>query len=366
MTSKRKSNLELLRIVAMLLIIEHHYVVNSGITDFYDYSNISANMIFLQLWGAWGKTAINCFVLISGYFMCTSQLTYTRYLKIYFTAKMYKIVVFVALAVMGYQEVSVRSILQLLFCYLLGAGEGFTGSFLVFYLFIPFYNSYLNVLTKSQLKMLNTFLLFFQVIVPTFLFNEGIFEPIVWYMTLYFVAAYIRLYPEAWMKNNRLCGGGLLLTLLMSCLSIIVVDYIGTDYGFGSYYHMMGGSSKLFAFLVGMFAFLFFMNLKMENSKIINKIAATTFGVLCIHASSDAMRTFLWEDLLNVSAHYYSSFWGLVVHALLSAVGVFAVCSIIDMCKIRYIETPIFVWINSNRERIEKYVRKKTVGLRVE
>lgn len=55
----RNSNLELLRIVAMISIIAHHYVVNSGITDQFDYTNITANMVFLQIWGMWGKTAIN-------------------------------------------------------------------------------------------------------------------------------------------------------------------------------------------------------------------------------------------------------------------------------------------------------------------
>ena len=30
---KRSSNIELLRIIAMYLIIAHHYVVNSGLTD---------------------------------------------------------------------------------------------------------------------------------------------------------------------------------------------------------------------------------------------------------------------------------------------------------------------------------------------
>lgn len=66
---KRSSNLELLRIIAMVAIVSHHYVVNSGITNHFDYANITPNMIFLQLWGMWGKTAINIFVMITGYFM---------------------------------------------------------------------------------------------------------------------------------------------------------------------------------------------------------------------------------------------------------------------------------------------------------
>ena len=72
---QRSSNLELLRIVSMFAIVAHHFVVNSGVTANFDFNKITANMVFLQLFGMWGKTAINSFVMISGYFMCTSYLT---------------------------------------------------------------------------------------------------------------------------------------------------------------------------------------------------------------------------------------------------------------------------------------------------
>ncbi len=66
----RSSNLELFRIITMLLIIAHHYVVNSGLTEILYVNPLSSKSIFLFLFGAWGKTGINCFVLITGYFMC--------------------------------------------------------------------------------------------------------------------------------------------------------------------------------------------------------------------------------------------------------------------------------------------------------
>ena len=61
----RRSNLELFRIISMLFILAHHYVVHSGflssgpIVD----NPLSLHSQFLLLFGAWGKTGINCFVL---------------------------------------------------------------------------------------------------------------------------------------------------------------------------------------------------------------------------------------------------------------------------------------------------------------
>ena len=79
---RRDSNLELFRIITMMLIVAHHYVVNSGLTSLI-YENLSKpNSIFLLLFGAWGKTGINCFVLITGYFMCQSNITCRKFIKL--------------------------------------------------------------------------------------------------------------------------------------------------------------------------------------------------------------------------------------------------------------------------------------------
>ena len=46
-TNIRKSNIELLRIIGMLMIIAHHYVVNSGIMDAFEVGSTSTNYVFL-------------------------------------------------------------------------------------------------------------------------------------------------------------------------------------------------------------------------------------------------------------------------------------------------------------------------------
>ena len=68
----RSSNIELFRILSMLMIVAHHYVVNSGLMNCIDaQSTLRFQDYFLLLFGWGGKTGINCFVLITGCFMCT-------------------------------------------------------------------------------------------------------------------------------------------------------------------------------------------------------------------------------------------------------------------------------------------------------
>lgn len=73
----------------MLLIIAHHYVVNSGLTTPIYTGIRSAHSIFLLLFGAWGKTGINCFVSITGYFMCKTRISAKKFAKLVFLVMFY-------------------------------------------------------------------------------------------------------------------------------------------------------------------------------------------------------------------------------------------------------------------------------------
>ena len=55
----------------MLVIISHHYVVNSGLTTLIGGHEYTFKDIYYLLFGFGGKIAINIFILITGYFMCT-------------------------------------------------------------------------------------------------------------------------------------------------------------------------------------------------------------------------------------------------------------------------------------------------------
>lgn len=342
----------------MLAIIAHHSVVNSGIADNYDFSNITANMVFLQLWGMCGKTAINVFVMITGYFMCTSKLTWKRFLKMWMEAKFYKIIFFIIFLCAGYEVVNVKSIFKLLFGYIYGINGGFVSSFLVFYLFIPFLNVLIERLDKEGLKKLIALLLGVFTIAATFFFNSSVFHYVFWYITLYFVAAYIRLYPNRLTESKKFAGKVLLFTVILAYISVFVVDFVGVKLGFTDAYYMVSDSSKLFAFVIGVSAFCFFKNLSVRNSKFINTIASTTFGVLLIHANSDAMRQWLWKDFLNLPSFYSVPFLELVIKYVIIMICVFVVCSLIDLIRIRFIENPVFNFINEKTENIEGFFNK--------
>lgn len=79
------------------MIVAHHFVVNSGLTlpEGPMMSNpTDVNTLFLWLFGMWGKTGINCFLFITGYFMCKSNISLKKFVKLMLWIYLYKIVIF--------------------------------------------------------------------------------------------------------------------------------------------------------------------------------------------------------------------------------------------------------------------------------
>ena len=92
---------------------------------------------------------------------------------------------------------------------------------------------------------------------------------------------------------------------------------------------------------------MYFKNLGIQYSKIINTIAASTFGVLLIHAHSDEMRQWLWKDFIDVKSHYVIDNYAL--YSIFVVLTIFSVCTIIDYIRIHTIEKYTF-------RKIDKYL----------
>lgn len=341
----RNSSVELFRIISMLIIIAHHYVVNSGLLEVINESNhLEENDIFLLLFGWGGKTGINYFILVTGYYMCTSKITLKKYIKLLSERYFYAIVFFFIFLVTGYMTFSIKDFLKVLIPFF-NISDGFVSCFLLFYLLIPFLNKLIKVLNEKEHAILLLILLFIYTILPSFMKATVTFNYVTWFCVLYFIASFLRLYSKKWMENTRLWAALTIISLLLSWTSVVLFAYIGkiiknTEIT----YFLVSDSNKVLALTTGITAFMLFKNIKLKQHKWINLIASSTFGVLLIHANSDAMRQWLWKDMLQNVTFYNSSY--LILHAIISVLVVFVVCTIIDQIRIKLIENPMMrlIW----------------------
>lgn len=339
----------------MLLIIAHHYVVNSGLSDVIFENPTSGRSLFLLLFGAWGKTGINCFVLITGYFMCTSQITAKKFLKLIFEIEFYNIIIYTSFILTGYEPFSIKSLFLTIVPF--AKIEGFTNCYLVFFLFIPFLNiliSHMNEKTHLRLILISVSILTIWGTIPKFYVPNNY---VMWFPVLYFISSYIRLYPKKVFFDVKIWGIITLALLTISALSVIAMTYLSQyagKTGFRYPYWFISDSNKIFAVVLSVSSFMFFKNLNLKYNRFINTVAASTFGVLMIHANSDAMRQWLWKDTFNNVGMYGSPYF--ILHAVGSVLTVYIVCTVIDYLRIYFLEKPFLRLYDRNYDRLSKIV----------
>lgn len=342
-----RSNLELFRILTMLVIIAHHYVVNSGLLPLVGSSGgITRNDIFLLLFSWGGKTRINCFLLITGYFMCTSEIRWGKYLKLVGQVYFYCGILTVFFICIGYVPPTFEGFLSGTFP-AMPVSDAFGPAFLLFYPFIPFLNILLKAMTEKQHTLLLGLCLLIYTVLPSFFNTYVQFNYITWFIILYLLAAHLRLHPRKQYENTAVWGAAMLSSIFLSSTSVLLIAY-GNSRGRWNHspYFFVADCNKILAVVTAVCAFLFFKNLKVPQSRWINACAASTFGVLLIHANSNTMRQWLWEDMLGNSRYYSSD--RLVIHGICSVIGVFVVCTILDRVRILLLERPVEKYRKTN------------------
>ncbi len=355
---QRNTNLELFRIIAMLGIIAGHYVVNSGLYQCITEDPLSVRSMLLLIFGAWGKTGINCFVLITGYFMCQSTLTAKKYFKLLLEVIFYRFAVNAIFWITGYQQLNFETLFRLV--PISKIADGFTPTYLVFMLTIPFINVLVKNLTQKQhayLMLLMSYIyIFFETFKPIFTVKMNYVS---WFFVLYLFASYVRLYPCKLFESTKFWGRAMLVCLGISITSVVAGQWAAT-----TFLHRNGGlyfltdSNALLAFATGFSSFMFFKNVKIPYNRFINAVASTCFGVLLIHANSDTMRQWLWKDVLN-NVGAFDKAW-LPLHAISSVLMVFTIGAAIDYLRILFLEKPLFkIWDKHWPKVVEKYKKKE-------
>lgn len=336
---ERDSNIELYRIIVMLAIVAHHFVVNSGLLEVMYENPTDIRTSYLWLLGMWGKTGINCFVLITGWFMCTSRITLRKFLKLFLEIVFYNIVIGSIFYVSGYQDFSWGGLLRMIWP-VWKVSDGFISCYLLFFLFIPFLNILIGNMTRKQHLLLLMLCLGIYTGLGSMPFCKVSINYVTWFIVLYILGSFISIYPAEIYERRSFWGWMTVCSTILSMVSVFVISRISINHT----YFFVADSYKILAVVVAICSFFWFKNLDIKQSKVINTIASSTFGVLLIHANSDTMRRWLWRDVLDNVGQYDADFLHLVLTSCGSIVGVFAVCVVLDQVRIHLIETPFFRW----------------------
>ena len=269
---KRESNIELLRIVLMLMIIVHHMIVH-GLQS----NDLSKNRVYITL-NVFSVIAVNCFVFISGYYGIKFKIK--TLVSFIIQAIFYSVVTYLIYHVFISAENYSTSELIHSFFPVTYAKWWFLNAFLAVYILSPFINKGIDCLNSYQSAIIVLILVYlnssYSVIGYSFYSGDG--HSFFTLLSIYIIARFCGKYIKEINKSLILYIATYILTLALFYI-LFTIDYIDTAIRLISY-------GCPLVILGAIFFFYTFRKIKIQ-SHIINKIAPLCFGVYLIHDTTD-------------------------------------------------------------------------------
>ncbi len=327
----RQSNIELLRIVAMIIIIAHHFAVHGD----FEFSNnaITINRLWIQFIEMGGKIGVNIFVLISGYFLISSKsIKLSKIVKLWLQIFTYSIGIFLIFVLAGIAPFQIKMLIKSFFPITFSLWW-FASTYFVLYLLSPYLNKLLLSLDKIQYQKMLLLIFIIWCLIPTFTGQPFQSNNLLWFMFLYAIAGYIKIYSININSNIYIYIFGL---VIIAFLSVIVFDYLGMIYPiFAKHATFFYGMQRLPILLIPIMMFIGFSKINLGYKPIINIISSATFGVYLIH-DNPLVRPFLWETVFRNATFSESPF--LIPYSLLVIFIVFICCTAIELLRIYLLE----------------------------
>lgn len=270
----RDSNIELLRIVAMLLVMIVHasFLSLSPPTQADAQGDLPA-AFFRCLSQSLSIICVDVFVLISGWFAIKVKLR--RITEFVFQAYFFGMLMYVVAVLRGMDAMSATGLGRVL----LSNDMWFVRSYLVLYIFAPVLNAFVE---RSGRGGLGKFLVAFFVIqtlhgcVTGSSWFAGGYSPLS-FMGLYMLGRYVRLYPCKLTQMSRTSDLAVYLCLAVGLAAVMVLSIRAGHEAWQLYLF----SSPL-VILESLYFFLFFTKVRF-HSRAVNWVAVSSFAVYLFH-----------------------------------------------------------------------------------
>lgn len=309
----RDLNIELLRIVSMMMIIILHYIQHSEIL--YVTKN-QTNYVIIQFIQIMCRVSVNCFWFISGYYLVKAKFKTERALNLWGKVLFYSITLLIInFLITGKWQKVQKAILPVY-----SKEYWFITAYISIYMLLPVINKLLNSLTQKQFRyLLIVYYVFAIIFVPSnFLLISFL---------LFSIGAYIRLYKNDYVGENN----------ILKYLIVIIVTFIiyillsSTNINYNKVLKIIDFESILII-CASVYIFLAFKNLKITNrilSSLIKLFAPTTIAVYIIH--ENIFSRVIWNNIFHTIKYSESPY--LIIHLIISCIIVFITCSIIEIIR---------------------------------
>lgn len=354
MMKKRNSNIELLRIISILMIVVSHYTVHNGISN--STLPLGFNRFLLEI-TTLGNIGTILFILITGYYLINSDkgLKFSKIFKLWLQIFFYSILIYFIFVILKLEPFSIKSLIKSIFP-ITFKKYWFATCYIILYLFHPFINKLINSLNQSEhLKLILTSLLFsllYTITTQDFYANE-----LIQFIMFYIIGSYFGKYKNTIFKSHKTNIILLLSSSIILILSVIAFDIIGTKTSLLSIEStFLLNRNSIVTILFAISLFNIFANKKEFCNNLINIISSLVFGVYLI-SDNHYVRYIIWNDIFKNHAYVSSNY--LIIHLIITVTVVFIVCLIIEFIRKNTLDRFYDKFVSNKVHDIQTNLEKK-------
>ena len=352
---KRQTNFELLRIVAMLMIVTLHFNLFGEVLN--NVEIYSFNWYFFNILEFVCIIAVNLYVLITGYFMVKSKFKLSKVLKLELQVIFYTVSIYLVLVAANKIEFNTSHFVKL-FLPVTTCQYWFVTAYMILYLLSPIINILINAMSQKQYKYLLTILFIslscmFTIYPQNTALGTASGYSVIRFIFLYLFAGYIRIYKQ----DKKLSSIKLLIIFVVSVIAQISIKVALTKIKgvniVDDYSRNLISYNNVIVFIQSVSIFLLFKNINIEN-KITNKcimfFSSSTFAVYLIHEQPDFIKI-LWE---SIKPYSYLGTKNIYLVWITSVFGIFVCSVLID--KVRILIFKLFAkmkWIGVLKDKLD-------------
>lgn len=336
--SSRMANLELLRCIAMMMVVVLHFLGKGNLLGELTEKQLGSVHTAAWLLESFCIVAVNLYMLISGYFLSTSSFKLSRLLKLWLQIWVYSVGVGILAYALGICPESEFGIHYLLTLMLPISMEHywFMTAYVFLYLLLPLIDRTVREMSKGQMQAALGLLLFVFCILksclPVRLEMDGQGYDFLWYLCVFLTAAYIRRFGWDFLRKKG-CAIGLYLAAVLAIF--------GGTMGLRQIYLRTGGLGYIVQICleynhilpllaaVGLFGVLLKVRVSDGWANVINRIAPYTLGVYLLHENIGVR--YIWPKWLGAAA--VDSVGSLLLHVAAAVAVVFTVGILADMLR---------------------------------
>lgn len=331
----RMVNMELLRIVSMMLVVVLHYLDKGGLLARLSDKEASWGSYLPWLLEAFAISAVNCYMMLTGYFLASSSFKVSRLVRTVLQVWFYSVGIGIIAGCLGLfpeEGLCIHYLLSLVLPISMNH-YWFMTAYVFMYLFTPFIAAGVKKLDKTQMQILIVLLVLVfcavKSIAPIRLGADQKGYDCIWYLCVCIVGVYIRLYGIPFMDSAKkgaavwagsslaIFGVTMVFRMVYMCTgklgTMLMICY--------DYNHIL-----TFAASLGMFGMFEKMRLPEAGrmAKWILRIAPYTLGVYLLHEHL-ALR-YRWQGWLGAqsAAGPWLALWLIAAVCVVMAAGIAA------------------------------------------